>query len=252
MFVDQPSAYIDVEPWYSPSSSFLSVAQSSQPIVCNDTYIFNVMHTTSASSGNIPDIEPITFQYSINSKGNLLVFGHVNYKKKNDSMIDWAEFPNLMGVPKPEDSVNLPKIHRFPLNVKITASMSPVAELLVYFVRGDGEVVSGSQTIQVGHCFDNDVQGYWKQDKQAPGSKAIYKVQAATDSLCGISVVDKSTKFLSTEKNLLDAEAAFSRIKSFHLPPESVPIQASWAHCDSKYLFVEFSRAWYQRSLTIF
>ncbi|XP_031782380.1 alpha-1-macroglobulin isoform X1 [Nasonia vitripennis] len=250
VFVDQPSAYIDVEPWYSPSSSYLSVTRGSQPLVCGEKYSFNVMYTSGTSSTvnatnlSPDDTEPISFHYSINSKGDLLVFGHVKYKPRKDTLLDYSEFRHVLGAgagSKPN-----PSVHRFPLSVKITASMAPVSELLLYYVRPDGEVVTASHSIEVGHCFENKVKTAWQQEKQSPGSLAKFHVEATPLSLCGISAVDKSTRFLtqsqpvsseggsaaSTGSNLLEPEATFARLKPFHLPPETMPMQSTWAHCD--------------------
>ncbi|XP_014238205.1 murinoglobulin-1-like [Trichogramma pretiosum] len=260
VFVDQPSAYIDVEPWYSPSSSYLSLGRGYQPIVCGEKYSFNVMYTAglpsvfdAANKDGLEQQQPVTFHYSINSKGDLLVFGHVKYKPRKDTLLDYSEFRNVLGatptssvvVPipgldqQPQTSSTTPAVHRFPLSVKITPSMSPKSELLLYYVRSDGEVVSSSHTIEVGHCFENPVKTAWHEDRLAPGGLARFHIEAAPDSLCGLSAVDRSTRFLkpllvsSQEPNLLDAEAAFGRLAGFHLPADSLPVQSTWAHCTS-------------------
>jgi hypothetical protein len=128
---------------------------------------------------------------------------------------------------------------RFPLSVRITASMAPVSELLLYYVRPDGEVVTTSQSIETGHCFENKVRMAWYGDKQSPGSLVRLHLEAAPQSLCGLSAVDKSTKFLGpgqithTEPNQLDPESTFARLMPYHLPAEALPVQSTWAHCDS-------------------
>ena len=259
VFVDQPSAYIDVEPWYSPSTSYLSISRGYQPIVCGEKYSFNVMYTaghaslTATQSATESDPEPVTFHYSINSKGDILVFGHVKYKPRKDTLLDYSEFRNVLGAnPQDLQSTSLINstlnqqsqhtgVHRFPLSVKITASMGPVSELLLYYVRADGEVVSSSHTIDVGHCFENQVKTAWHEDKEAPGSLARFHIEAAPFSLCGFSAVDRSTRFLkstSNEPNLLDPEAAFARLKPFHLAPDSLPLQSTWSHCSSDSLYI--------------
>lgn len=92
--MDQPSAYIDVNPWYSPSESYLAVARSHQPITCGEKYSFNVMYTVPANkNGN----ESMSFHYSINSKGDLLIFGHVSHKPHRESVMSYSEFKNLLG-----------------------------------------------------------------------------------------------------------------------------------------------------------
>lgn len=118
---------------------------------------------------------------------------------------------------------------RFPLSVKITPSMAPVSELLLYYVRPDGEIVATTYSIKVGHCFENKVKSAWHTDAQTPGTTTQYHVEAAPWSLCGISAVDKSTRFLVGSKaNLIDADQTFEQLKRFYIEPELRPI---WTQC---------------------
>ncbi|XP_058808317.1 pregnancy zone protein-like isoform X2 [Phymastichus coffea] len=239
VFVDQPSAYIDVEPWYSPTSSYLSLSRGYQPLDCNEKYSFNVMYTSGPSSDAG---EPVTFHYSINSKGDLLVFGHVKYKPRKDTLLDYSEFPNVLGQ-RARANTSVP-VHRFPLSVKLTPSMAPLSELLLYYVRADGEVVSASHGIELlggQACFDNQVKSVWHSEQLGPGAVARLHLEAAPDSLCGLSATDRASRFLRpaaagphepAAAGLLEPEAAFARLRPFHLAADSVPVQAAWAHCD--------------------
>jgi len=109
--------------------------------------------------------------------------------------------------------------------------MAPVSELLLYYVRSDGEIVATTYSIKVGHCFENKVKTAWHTDAQTPGTVTQYHVEAAPWSLCGISAVDKSTRFLAGAKaNLIDADQTFAQLKRFHIEPEPRPIW-TWTHC---------------------
>ncbi|XP_077262894.1 alpha-2-macroglobulin-like protein 1 [Temnothorax americanus] len=230
VFMDQPSAHIEVNPWYSPSDSYLAVARGYQPIVCGEKYSFNVMYTVPAKSKTN---ESISFHYSINSKGDLLIYGHVKHRPTRDTVLNYSEFRNLLGaVESPGNKTDQGTIaHRFPLSVKITPSMAPVSELLLYYVRSDGEVVATTYSIKVGHCFENKVKTAWHTDAQTPGTATQYHVESAPWSLCGISAVDKSTRFLAGAKaNLIDADQTFAQLKRFHIEPEPRPIW-TWTHC---------------------
>ncbi|XP_012532021.1 alpha-2-macroglobulin-like protein 1 [Monomorium pharaonis] len=229
VFMDQPSAHIEVNPWYSPSDSYLAVARGYQPIVCGEKYSFNVMYTVPAKS---KANESISFHYSINSKGDLLIYGHVKHRPTRDTVLNYSEFRNLLGAVEPGNKTDQGTIaHRFPLSVKITPSMAPVSELLLYYVRSDGEIVATTYSIKVGHCFENKVKTAWHTDAQTPGTATQYHVEAAPWSLCGISAVDKSTRFLAGAKaNLIDADQTFAQLKRFHIEPEPRPIW-TWTHC---------------------
>ncbi|KAG7202424.1 hypothetical protein KM043_018735 [Ampulex compressa] len=225
VFMDQPSAYVNVHPWYSPSDSYLAITRGYQPIVCGEKYSFNVMYTVSASSQNR---ESISFHYSINSKGNLLIYGHVKHKPNRDTVLNYSEFHNLLGaVESPTNKTDHGSVvHRFPLSVKVTPSMAPVSELLLYYVRPDGEIVATTYTIEVGNCFENKVKTAWHTDAQSPGSPTQYHIEAAPWSLCGVSVVDKSTLFLAASKpNLVDANQAFDQLKRFRPNENMSPLR---------------------------
>ena len=230
VFMDQPSAHIVVNPWYSPSESYLAVARGYQPIICGEKYSFNVMYTVPAKSKTN---ESISFHYSINSKGDLLIYGHVKHRPTRDTVLNYSEFRNLFGaVETPGNKTNQGTIvHRFPLSVKITPSMAPVSELLLYYVRPDGEIVATTYSIKVGHCFENKVKSAWHTDAQTPGTATQYHVEAAPWSVCGISAVDKSTRFLVGSKaNLIDSDQIFEQLKRFYIEPELRPIW-QWTQC---------------------
>lgn len=113
--------------------------------------------------------------------------------------------------------------------------MAPVSELLLYYVRYDGEIVATTYTIDVGHCFKNKVKTAWHTDVQTPGSTAQYHIEAAPWSLCGISAVDKSTLFLSKSKsNMVSATKVFDQLQRFH--PIAQPL-SMW-HCKCTFLFL--------------
>ncbi|XP_008546856.1 alpha-2-macroglobulin-like protein 1 isoform X1 [Microplitis demolitor] len=248
VFMDQPAAYIDVGAWYSPSESYLAVARGDQPIVCGEKYPFNVMYTLDPEATN----ESIAFHYSINSKGDLLIFGHVKHKPHKDSILNYAEFKNVLGRGSADATTGrseVPKnniVHRFPLSVKVTPSMAPISELLLYYVRPDGETVATTYTIEINggdSCFENRVKTTWldtaatEDIKRAPGEVVRYNIEAAPWSLCGVSVVDSSTNFLarrdSKKSNLIDAEGAFDQTKKFHYNRGDTPAlyQSVWSHC---------------------
>lgn len=41
--------------------------------------------------------ESILFHYSINSKGDILIYGHVKHKPGRDTILNYSEFRNLLG-----------------------------------------------------------------------------------------------------------------------------------------------------------
>ncbi|XP_076248907.1 alpha-1-macroglobulin [Calliopsis andreniformis] len=222
----QPTAYFRVNKWNSPSNSYLTISKGQQPIVCGEKYTFNVTFTVPPNE----DSEPINFYYSIISKGNFLTYNHVQFKPDYNTILNFSEFHKLLG-PKSTDNISgIPIVHRFPLSINITPSMAAISELLLYYVRPDGEVVATTYKIEVGHCFANNVKTAWQPDVRVPGAGASYHVEAAPWSLCAISAVDKSILFLDTKKsNLVAADKIFHRLEEIHLELEEPPA----VDCDS-------------------
>ncbi|CAK9797027.1 Mug1 [Anthophora quadrimaculata] len=216
VFMRQPSARIIINPWYSPSDSYLVVARGNQPVVCGEKSSFNVMYTVPPNTN-----ESISFHYSINSKGSILTYGYVKHKPTHETVLNYSEFHNLLSATEPSaNKTDEPVVHRFPLSVKVTPSMAPISELLLYYVRSDGEVVATTYTIEVGYCFENKVKTAWHTDVRTPGSTTKYHIEAAPLSICGISAVDKSTLFLSKSgSNLINATKTFDEIKNFRPKP---------------------------------
>lgn len=106
----QPFKNYEVHSWYSPSNSYLTVARGYQPIECGEKYSFNVMYTVPANE----KVQPISFHYSINSKGDLLIYGHVKPKPSRDTILNFLEFNNLLNVDGfPDNVTGAPVVHRY-------------------------------------------------------------------------------------------------------------------------------------------
>lgn len=48
-------------------------------------------------------------------------------------------------------------IGRVQISIPITAKFAPETQVMIYYIRKDGEIVSSSKTFQVEKCFDNKV-----------------------------------------------------------------------------------------------
>lgn len=50
-----------------------------------------------------------------------------------------------------------PVVSTVELSIAVTSEMSPVMQVLVYYVRGDSEMVADTIKLPVEHCFENKV-----------------------------------------------------------------------------------------------
>ncbi|GBN94007.1 hypothetical protein AVEN_229339-1 [Araneus ventricosus] len=58
----------------------------------------------------------------------------------------------------PANSTEQPEIGEFLLSFDPRATMSPMARLLVFYVRDDGEIVADSRVIRIAQCLQNKVR----------------------------------------------------------------------------------------------
>ncbi|XP_037084525.1 murinoglobulin-1-like isoform X2 [Pollicipes pollicipes] len=108
----------------------------------------------------------------------------------------------------------------------MTPAMSPQFKLLVFFVLDSGEVVSDAVILKVEQCFNNQVDVSWDKETARPGESASFTVSASPDSVCGVSVVDRSTELLGTG-NQITVDGVFSRLKKFISKQSDGPAQVT-------------------------
>lgn len=104
-----------------------------------------------------------------------------------------------------EEKVNytLPKhIGKFSLPINVNAKMAPIARVLVYYIRLDGEVVAASTTLDVMPCFQNKASLKFEKASIKPGTVAKYKISATPKSLCAVGAVDKSVHLLKSDNQI--------------------------------------------------
>ncbi|XP_046398811.1 alpha-2-macroglobulin-like protein 1 isoform X2 [Ischnura elegans] len=227
-FMHQPSDSFDAEPWYSPSGSFIEIADwNAKKLECNTRHIVNIYFTVEANNSNI------NFHYLVKSRGDIVHYGHKlhQFTKRNQPELD--EFPNLLGVGN-SSSNTFKSMDKFNLKLYLTPKMSPTSYLLVYYVRDDGETVATSHTLKIKKCFANEVQAEWSDSSLYPGSEASFKIKASPESLCAITAVDKSITFLGKQNNI-NRESVFSRLEQYEIDDNSPPRQTDdMEYCKKK------------------
>ncbi|XP_071499842.1 pregnancy zone protein-like [Diadema antillarum] len=84
----------------------------------------------------------------------------------------------------------------------VTAAMSPVTSMLVYFIRPNGEVVADSLKFEVEGRLANEVALDFADDEVKPGESTTMKVTSQANSLCGLGIVDKSVHILGGDNSI--------------------------------------------------
>ncbi|PSN55938.1 Pregnancy zone protein [Blattella germanica] len=213
VFMDQPSAFFDVHTWFSPTDSYIEIADKNEKTLkCDSHHKFDVFFTTQ------PNVSHLTFHYLVKSRGDLIHFGQLYHHTQNQSLRLDEGFHNILGgnddvdrnstsgEAESEDETNAEKkVEKVVLNIKILPKMSPLSYILVYYVREDGETVAATHTI---------------------------KISAAPNSLCALTAVDKSTSLLSKHSSKVDMDRVFQDLSRFPIEVNSGPIQSDpWEYC---------------------
>nr|XP_034308643.1 pregnancy zone protein isoform X4 [Crassostrea gigas] len=93
-------------------------------------------------------------------------------------------------------------VGRVQIALPITAAFAPESQVIVFYVRSDGEVVSSSTRLEVEKCFDNKVNMEFVNSPIKPGTNATIRVSGDSGSACSIGVVDKSIELLKADHQL--------------------------------------------------
>ncbi|OWK03854.1 hypothetical protein Celaphus_00013978, partial [Cervus elaphus hippelaphus] len=106
----------------------------------------------------------------------------------------------------------------FSFSFRVESNLAPIAQLLVYTVLPNGEVVADTEKLDIENCFANEVNLSFSSAQGLPASNTSLKVTAAPYSLCGLRAVDQSVLLMKPEAelspqsvyNLLSVKRTFS------------------------------------------
>ncbi|XP_063601516.1 alpha-2-macroglobulin-like protein 1 [Penaeus indicus] len=90
--------------------------------------------------------------------------------------------------------------------ITITPTSSPTVQVLVWYTRDDGEVVSDVAEVKVDPCLLHETRLTWKTPREQPGEETTLSLQARGDSICSVGVVDKSTELLNPDPDPVKLE----------------------------------------------
>ncbi|KZS15892.1 C3 and PZP alpha-2-macroglobulin domain-containing protein 8 [Daphnia magna] len=188
--------YQDLVEWFStinraqsPSNSFIQVVLKTENPKVNEEISIQVNSTAPLDS----------YTYEVMGRGNLIVARTV-------------QAGNQMQVS-----------HAF--RFQVTAAMAPVARVVVYYVRADGEIVADALNFDVEGTFQNFVEIQVAPDSVEPGKAVDIVVKAKPNSYVGILGVDQSVLLLKTG-NDISRQDVLDEVKSYDSTRR--PDFASW------------------------
>lgn len=186
------ASYLGVESWIgyvskasSESDSFLvAQLQTKQPQINKDVYV-NVQTTESIKE----------FSYQVLGRGDIITSGTVQVEKK-------------------ANAIKKAQIFKF----LATFAMVPSAQLVVFYVRPDGEMVSDHITIEFGAELQNFIKIGLSTEQAKPGDDIEITVDANPNSYIGLLGVDQSVLLLKSG-NDLSKDQVFQDLKEYDSGP---------------------------------
>ena len=136
-----------------------------------------------------------TFYYQLMSRGNIVKSGLINpFNSTESSLLN----------------------HEFSMILEITPSLSGSARLLIFYLHHDGELVADSLQFDVEPCFENMVSMEFNHLRHQPGHPSMLHLKADSQSLCSVSVVDKSVYLMGESKHPTKS-TVFQLLKEYDL-----------------------------------
>uniref|UniRef100_A0A8C2MXY6 PZP, alpha-2-macroglobulin like n=1 Tax=Cricetulus griseus TaxID=10029 RepID=A0A8C2MXY6_CRIGR len=162
---------------FSPSKSYVHLELVLGTLSCGQTQEIRVHYIVNKDT--LSDEKDLTFYYLTKARGSIFNSG---------SHVLSLEQGNTKGT------------FSFPLQVE--PGMAPVAQLLIYAILPDGEVVADTQKLEIENCFANKVNLSFSPAQSLPASDAHLKVTGTPLSLCALRAVDQSVLLLKPEAEL--------------------------------------------------
>uniref|UniRef100_A0A8C8YS33 Alpha-2-macroglobulin n=1 Tax=Prolemur simus TaxID=1328070 RepID=A0A8C8YS33_PROSS len=162
---------------FSPSKSYVNLEPVADTLTCGQTQEIQAHYILNEQI--LKDEKELTFYYLIKARGSISQSGiHVLS----------IEEGNMKGV--------------FSFSFRVEPDIAPAAQLLVYAVLPDGEIVADTEKLEIEKCFANKVNLSFSPAQGLPGSDTHLKVTGTPLSLCALRAVDQSVLLMKPEAEL--------------------------------------------------
>uniref|UniRef100_A0A8C0AEP2 Alpha-2-macroglobulin n=1 Tax=Bos mutus grunniens TaxID=30521 RepID=A0A8C0AEP2_BOSMU len=178
---------------FSPSKSYIQLEPVADTVICGQTQEIRVHYILNGQI--LTDERELTFYYLIKARGSIA---------QSETHVLSIKQGELKGV--------------FSLSFRVESDIAPIAQLLVYTILPNGEVIADTEELDIENCFANKVNLSFSSAQGLPASNTSLKITAAPYSLCGLRAVDKSVLLMKPEAefspqsvyNLLSVKRIFS------------------------------------------
>ncbi|XP_011364237.1 pregnancy zone protein-like [Pteropus vampyrus] len=162
---------------FSPSKSYVHLELFPDTIACGKTQEISAYYILNGQI--LKDEKELTFYYLIKAKGSISQSGiHVLSIESGD----------MKGV--------------FSFSIRVESDIAPTAQLFVYTILPNGEIVADTEKLNIENCFVNKVNLSFASVQSLPASETNLKVTATPHSLCALRAVDQSVLLMKPEAEL--------------------------------------------------
>nr|XP_044612248.1 pregnancy zone protein-like isoform X1 [Equus asinus] len=162
---------------FSPSKSYVHLEPVAGTMTCGQTQEIRAHYILNGQM--LQDEKDLTFYYLIQARGSISQSGiHVLSIKQGD----------MKGV--------------FSFSFQVKSDNAPSAQLLVYTILPNGEIVADTGKLEIENCFANKVNLSFSSARNLPASNTTLKVTATPHSLCALRAVDQSVLLMKPEAEL--------------------------------------------------
>ncbi|XP_043917948.1 alpha-2-macroglobulin-like protein 1 [Protopterus annectens] len=180
---DEPShdygdAYFSVEEFYSSTTSFVQIQCTKKEHACGTK--MSVWVDYDIFREELKHERSLDIFYLVISKNEIIIEGSYKVALGKDYEAQGS----------------------FPISLDVSATLAPVARVLVYAVLPSGGAMADSCDFDVAKCFNNEAILWFSKDQILPGNDLTLNLQASTSSLCAVRVVDHSVLLMKPETEL--------------------------------------------------
>uniref|UniRef100_A0A8C0JZI9 Pregnancy zone protein-like n=1 Tax=Canis lupus dingo TaxID=286419 RepID=A0A8C0JZI9_CANLU len=162
---------------FSPSKSYVHLELVAGTITCGQTQEIRAHYILNGQI--LKDEKELTFYYLIKARGMISRSGiHVLSIEQGD----------LKG--------------EFSFSFRVESDIAPAAQLLIYAILPNGEIVADTEKLEIENCFANKVNLSFSSNQSLPASHTNLEVRAFPNSLCALRAVDQSVLLMKPETEL--------------------------------------------------
>ncbi|XP_044241170.2 pregnancy zone protein-like isoform X3 [Ursus arctos] len=162
---------------FSPSKSYVHLELVAGTMACGQIQDIRAHYILNGQI--LKDEKELTFYYLIKARGSISQSGiHVLSIEQGD----------MKGV--------------FSFSFRVDSDIAPAAQLLVYAILPNGEIVADTEKLEIENCFANKVTLSFSSAQSLPASHNNLEVTATPHSLCALRAVDQSVLLMKPEAEL--------------------------------------------------